>query len=178
MLQPLLILVSAWMLGSTMESLGTAELIAGIAGEHAPLWLFPTLIFIVGALISFGTGTSWGTIGMLMPLAIPAVGLHPAFALEANPDIYFTLAIAAVFSGAVFGDHCSPISDTTIVTSIACGVEPYEHVKTQLPFALIAAAITIVCGFLPAALGVSPLLCLAVTAVGLWLWGKRGMRDT
>ena len=85
--------------------------------------------------------------GLMFPLAVPA-----AASLGAD-DAFLHIIVAAVFSGAVFGDHCSPFSDTTIVTSISCGVEPHDHVRTQIPYALITAAVAVGVGFLPAGLG-------------------------
>ena len=147
MLAPLLILVSAWMLGSTLTALQAGDFIASSIKGSAPLWTIPCLIFIIGALISFTMGSSWGTMGILMPLVIPIIAKHPDMFDVSHVETIYAVAIAAVFSGAVFGDHCSPISDTTIVSSISCGVEPHDHVRTQMPFALIAAAAACV-GFL------------------------------
>ncbi len=148
MIAPVGILVAAWIMGSVMDALGTAELIAGALRGSNILWLMPTLTFLTGAAISFATGTSWGTIGLLFPLAVPA-----AAGLGAGPHL-LAVIVAAVFSGAVFGDHCSPFSDTTIVSSISCGVEPHDHVRTQLPYALLTALVAVLVGFLPAGLGV------------------------
>ncbi len=148
MFLPILILLAAWILGSVISQLNTAGWIAGLAMQGGSLDLAPALVFITGALVSFATGTSWGTMGLLFPLTVPA-----AAALGAA-DGQLHLVVAAVFSGAVFGDHCSPISDTTIVTSISCGVEPHDHVRTQLPYALLTAAAAVLLGFLPAGFGV------------------------
>ncbi|MCB1182469.1 hypothetical protein KDM41_03475 [bacterium] len=158
MVGPLGVLVAAWLLGGVMGELGTAELIARLLAGGAPLWLLPTLTFVTGAAISFATGTSWGTMGLLFPLAVPA-----AAGLGAD-DGLLTVIVAAVFSGAVFGDHCSPFSDTTIVSSISCGIDPHDHVRTQIPYALIAAAVAVIVGFVPAGLGVTPWLSLPVGA--------------
>ncbi len=149
--QPVLILVMAWMLSSTLNALEAADYLGELLGGRlGPAW-FPLAVFLTGSLVAFTTGTSWGTMGLLMPLAIPLafslVGDDPAAAMELMP-----MVIGAVFSGAVFGDHCSPISDTTIVSSIACGVDPIDHVRTQLPYALLAAAGAALVGFLPAGL--------------------------
>jgi Na+/H+ antiporter NhaC len=163
MVGPVGILVAAWMLGSVTKALGTAELISGLLTGANILWLMPTLTFITGAAISFATGTSWGTMGLLFPLAVPAT------ANLGGGDPLLTVVVAAVFSGAVFGDHCSPFSDTTIVTSISCGVEPHDHVRTQIPYALLAALVSIVVGFVPAGLGVSPLISLPVGVLLLLL---------
>lgn len=146
---PILILISAWVFSSTLKQLDTVSVLASLLEGNFPLWLFPMMVFIMGALLSFTTGTSWGTMGVLMPLALPV-------AIQLSPDLSslpVVGTIAAVFSGAVFGDHCSPLSDTTIVSSIACEVEPVDHVKTQLPYAMIAATVAILVGFLPTSLG-------------------------
>ncbi|MGB0743636.1 MAG: Na+/H+ antiporter NhaC family protein, partial [Opitutales bacterium] len=160
---PVGILLAAWLLGGVVSHLGAADLVAGLLAGNLPLSFLPLLVFITGALISFSTGTSWGTMAVLMPLAIPAIftlsgqtDLSPS----ADVEFYVASAIAAVFSGAVFGDHCSPFSDTTIVASIAAGVEPLDHVKTQLPFALIAASTAAVFGFMPLGFGLSPFISL------------------
>ncbi len=155
MVLPLFILLAAWMLGSVVSALGTADLLAHWAGRTGSLPLFPTLVFLTGAVVSFATGTSWGTMGLLFPLLVPA-----AAQLGAGPDM-LTQVVAAIFSGAVFGDHCSPFSDTTIITSLSCGVTPHDHVRTQLPYALIAAVVAVGAGFLPAGFGLSPWLSLA-----------------
>ena len=103
--------------------------------------------------ISFSTGSSWGTMGILMPLSIPvAITLTGSSSLQYQELILATV-VAAVFSGAVFGDHCSPISDTTIIASISCEVEPHDHVRTQMPYALITAVIATAVGFIPVGLG-------------------------
>jgi tetracycline resistance efflux pump len=149
MLMPLLILISAWMLSSTLAALKAGDSIAGLMDGSVPLWSIPSLVFLVGALISFTMGSSWGTMGILMPLAIPIIAKHPNLLNVSDVETIYAATVAAVFSGAVFGDHCSPISDTTIVSSIACGIEPHDHVRTQMPFALIA-AVTAFVGFLVA----------------------------
>ena len=163
MVGPVLILLAAWILGSVIGALGTAKLIASLSSQVGSSILVPSLVFLTGAAVSFSTGTSWGTMGLLFPLAIPA-----AVQLGWSED-RLPIIVAAVFSGAVFGDHCSPFSDTTIVTSISCGVEPHDHVRTQMPYALITAAAAIALGFLPAGLGMSSFVCLVVGALGLVL---------
>jgi Na+/H+ antiporter NhaC len=144
--QPVLILVMAWILSSTLNALGAADYLGRVLGGRMPPELLPLAVFLLGSLVAFTTGTSWGTMGLLMPLAIPI-----AFSLCGNElgaaMALIPLVIGAVFSGAVFGDHCSPISDTTIVSSFACGVEPIEHVRTQLPYAMVAAAGAMIIGF-------------------------------
>ncbi len=114
-------------LGASLKELGTGVFIAGIVGDYLPLVFVIPMLFLAGAVISFSTGTSWGTFAILIPIAVPLIqtlGLPPS------------LVIAAVLGGGVFGDHCSPISDTTCVSAIASGCDLLEHVKTQLPYAL------------------------------------------
>ncbi|MCU0963358.1 MAG: hypothetical protein MUF48_24980 [Pirellulaceae bacterium] len=161
MVGPVCILLAAWILGSVIGALGTAELFAGLAARTGSGALLPSLVFLTGAAVSFSTGTSWGTMGLLFPLAVPAA------AQLGVSDGQLPIVVAAVFSGAVFGDHCSPFSDTTIVTSISCGVEPHDHVRTQIPYALITAVAAVVLGFLPAGHGVPAAACLAAGALGL-----------
>lgn len=175
MVAPVFILIAAWMLGSTLSALGAGDLLSRLASENVPVFLLPLLIFVCGALISFSTGTSWGTMGILMPLAIPMVAGYSGLDPVTQQAIY-SAVIGAVFSGAVFGDHCSPISDTTIVSSIACGVEPADHVRTQMPYALLAAGVAALAGFLPAGLGVPGWLGLLLGALVLTsfvLWRTR-----
>lgn len=138
LLRPVVILLCAWMLSSVLRDLQTAAYLGQLLDGRVPLALLPAAVFLCSALVAFSTGTSWGTMGLVMPIAIPV-----AFALGADPSAAFAIlpvVVAAVFSGAVFGDHCSPISDTTIVSSIACSVHPIDHVLTQMPYALTAGA--------------------------------------
>ncbi|GAA5494751.1 hypothetical protein Rhal01_00915 [Rubritalea halochordaticola] len=162
MLSPLLILIMAWTFGSVMKELGTAQWLADTIGSTFSVQYFPAAIFITGALVSFTTGSSWGTMALLMPIAIPAY-------LTLTPESYPLLpaVIGAVFSGAVFGDHCSPFSDTTIVSSFACGVSPREHVLTQLPYALIAAGTALALGYTGIAIGFSSYTALLAGAAFL-----------
>lgn len=152
--RPVCILIAAWMLGAAISELGTASWLGESLQGRFPLSLLPAGIFLLGALISFSTGSSWGTMSVLMPLAIPVI-FSLCEGIDVERDTMIVAAIGAVFSGAVFGDHCSPFSDTTIVASIATEIEPLNHVRTQLPFALIAATVALVVGFLPLGYGVS-----------------------
>lgn len=146
MFKPVLILVMAWMLSSTLNELKAADFLGELMSGAVSPPMFPTIVFITGSLIAFTTGTSWGTMGILMPLAIPLVFTitegDQALAMNLIPVV-----IGATFSGAVFGDHCSPMSDTTIVSSIACDTDPIDHVRTQMPYAVIAAIAAAVVGF-------------------------------
>ena len=135
----LIILICAWTLGSMFNSLGTADLLAQMLGDEISSFSVPLVIFLIGAVMSFMTGTSWGTFGLLMPMALPLVLRLGADLPEAELMDLISMTIGAVFGGAVFGDHCSPFSDTTIVSALASGCSPTSHVATQLPYALITA---------------------------------------
>ncbi len=122
-------------LGASLKILGTGLFVAGLVGDYLPLFLVVPMLFIAGGIMSFTTGTSWGTFAILIPIGIPLVqtlGLPPS------------LVVAAILSGGVFGDHCSPISDTTAVSSIAAGCDLLTHVRTQLPYALFAGGLSVV----------------------------------
>jgi len=129
------ILLFSLALGASLKQLGTGIFVAGLVGDYLPLVLVVPVLFLSGAIISFTTGTSWGTFAILIPLSIPLIqtlGLPPS------------LAVSAILGGGVFGDHCSPISDTTAVSAIASGCDLLEHVKTQIPYALVAGSATLV----------------------------------
>jgi len=131
-----MILLFALALGDVANLLGTGVYVAGLAEETLPKALLLPLLFLVSSVIAFSIGSSWGTFAIMIPLAMQisiSLGLDPAFFL------------AAVLSGSVFGDHASPISDTTVVASMASATDHIDHVRTQLPYALIAAAIATVC---------------------------------
>jgi len=165
---PVGILIAAWMLGSAISQLGTADWLSALLQGRVSVALLPAGIFLIGSVISFSTGTSWGTMGVLMPLAIPVIFSLTGESSDVVRDQLVVAAIGAVFSGAVFGDHCSPFSDTTIVASIAAGVEPLDHVRTQLPFALIAAGAALLIGFLPLGLGLPAWAGLLAGVALLW----------
>lgn len=129
------ILLFSLALGGSLRVLGTGDFISGIVAESLPLFIIPALLFLAGALISFTTGTSWGTFAILIPIGMPMV---------LNLDLPPSLVMAAILGGGVFGDHCSPISDTTAVSSLASGCDLLEHVKTQLPYALFSGGLTLV----------------------------------
>lgn len=153
------ILILAWSLCSCIgkNGLGAAKFLVSALSDATPAFLLPTMIFVLAAIVSFATGTSYGTMAIITPLAIP-------FANELLPgDHAFLIAsTSAVLTGAIFGDHCSPISDTTILssTSARCGL--LEHVSTQLTYALPIAGVSILCGFLPVGFGVAWQLALPV----------------
>jgi len=172
------ILILAWSISAVMKELGTAIYIVSILAETTPQVILPSAIFILGSIISFSTGTSYGTMGILMPLAIPlasAVGIHTG--LEGDDlHSYIVLNIGAVLTGAIFGDHCSPISDTSILSSMGASCDHMDHVSTQLYYAIFVGIIAIVFGYIPASFGVSAyiLLPLGMLAIALFVrfYGK------
>jgi tetracycline resistance efflux pump len=166
MLYPVAILILAWALGSTLKQLGTAGFVVGMVSGRVPLELYPALVFVVACAVAFGTGTSWGTMGVLMPVAVPAaIVLAGAENVFASPLV--AGSVAAVMSGSVFGDHCSPVSDTTIVSATAAGCDPWAHVATQIPYALIAGVVSLAVGFVPLGMGVPSWVCLGAVLVVL-----------
>lgn len=130
-----LLMVLAFAIGSLCKELGTGQYVADVSRSWLSPGLVPAIVFVVGSFIAFSTGTSWGTFAIMISIAVPM-----AQALDTN----VTLAIAAALGGGVFGDHCSPISDTTIISSMASASDHIDHVKTQLPYALFAGGISIV----------------------------------
>ncbi len=162
------ILLLAWCLGSLFKVLGTAGVLASLLGSWLPLEALASGVFVLGCFISFVSGTSWGTMGLLLPLVLPLCGAIVT-AQGAPPetlDVIVPAVIGAVFGGAVFGDHCSPYSDTTIVSALASGVSTHEHTITQLPYALVAAGATVAFGYVPVALGL-PAWAALVTGLAL-----------
>ena len=159
------ILILAWSLSSVIKEVGTAKFMINYLSGAIPAFLLPSIIFVLGSIISFSTGTAYGTMGILMPLAIP-------LAHSINHEMgYVVVSTSAVLTGAIFGDHCSPISDTTILSSMGAGCDHIEHVKTQMPYAIYVALCTILFGYLPAGFGlpVFVVLPLAIFAVGFGL---------
>jgi tetracycline resistance efflux pump len=153
MLPALMILTLAWSIGEVADMLEMGEFVAGAAGEVVAGWLVPAVLFLVAAFIAFSTGTSWGTFAIMVPVAVP---------LALATDASMLAVIGAVFGGGVFGDHCSPISDTTILSSTGASCNHIDHVNTQLPYALTAAGVATV-GFLVAGITHSALITLPVT---------------
>ena len=132
MVSAIVILSLAWTIGgiTSDEYLNTGSYIASlISNSTMPMWLLPAIIFVVGAFLSFSTGTAWGTFGILIPIMVPIL-------MHTNHMHYLEVVLAAIFSGSVFGDHCSPISDTTILSSAGAGCDHIAHVSSQLPYAI------------------------------------------
>ena len=129
------ILVLSFAFGDGIKALGTGLYISQLISPDVPLFLIAPLIFIAAGAMAFSTGTSWGTFAVLIPIAMP---------IAAQTGLPVPFLVAAVLGGGIFGDHASPISDTTIVASLASGCDHFEHVKTQLPYALTGGVLTIV----------------------------------
>ncbi|MFQ5797444.1 MAG: Na+/H+ antiporter NhaC family protein [Bacteroidota bacterium] len=158
MLFAMLILVLAWSIGAVTDESHTADYLGQILrGAIAPQWL-PVLTFVIAALTSFATGTSWGTMAIMMPLVIPlGHNLSIDAGLQAAEyEIILHGVISSVLAGAVFGDHCSPISDTTILSSMSSACDHIDHVRTQLPYAVLVAIIGMLVGDIATAFGLSP----------------------
>jgi len=178
MLYALIILVLAWSLGEITTVLGTADFLVTVLGDSLPSFSLPVIVFVLAAATAFATGTSWGAMGILLPLAIPLTWAVMQSHGHTGPEHMHLLysSIAAVLAGSVWGDHCSPISDTTILSSLASGCDHIEHVRTQLPYAMVVGATSLLAGSLLTALGspwwVGLLLGIGILALVVKLFGK------
>ena len=162
MLNTVIILLFAWSLSSVIKELGTSRYLVELLSDATPRFALAIVIFVLSSFISFSTGTSFGTMGIVTPLAVPlahAVGQKYGLSGE-EFHVFMCVNISAVLTGAIFGDHCSPISDTTILSSMGAGCDHIEHVSTQMTYALVVCGISIVCGYLPAGFGLSVWGCL------------------
>jgi Na+/H+ antiporter NhaC len=131
-------LLLALALGDVARTLGTGIYVANLVGENIPAMFLAPLVFLVSAFIAFSVGSSWGTFAIMIPIAVP---------MATTLGLPVPLLLGAAVSGAIFGDHASPISDTTVVASMAAATDHIDHVRTQLPYALLAAGIA-AAGFL------------------------------
>ena len=162
MLNTVIILLFAWSLSSVIKELGTSRYLVELLSDATPRFALAIVIFVLSSFISFSTGTSFGTMGIVTPLAVPlahAVGQKYGLSGE-EFHVFMCVNVSAVLTGAIFGDHCSPISDTTILSSMGAGCDHIEHVSTQMTYALVVCGISIVCGYLPAGFGLSVWACL------------------
>lgn len=165
MILAIAILILAWSIGNVCQDLQTGAYV----GELTRGWLGPALlpgvIFLAGAGISFATGTSYGTMSILMPIAVPL-----AANIQGADRPLLLASIGSVLAGAIFGDHCSPISDTTVLSSVASASDHIDHVRTQAPYAVVVAAASLILGCAPVGLGLSPWIGLALGCGGLFLF--------
>lgn len=182
----LLILYLAWMVGAVCADLGTAKYLAATLSTKTPYVLLPVALFLLSGLIAFSTGSSWSTMTILLPLV---VGVSYDIGYAGSPDLsdsaarsfglfVMMVSIGAVLEGAIFGDHCSPISDTTVMSSIACASDHVDHVRTQAPYAILTMLVALFVGYFPVVfLGLSPWLSLLIGAAVLYgvlrIRGKR-----
>ena len=168
----MLILILAWSIGSICDDLNTADYVVHVSKGVLKPHLIPLVAFLISAFIGFSTGTSWGTMAILIPIVIPLAYKIPAQMgfLEDTSGHILLGAIAGVLAGSTFGDHCSPISDTTILSSMASACDHIDHVRTQIPYALTTGVIACLFGYIPAGFGFSPWLCLGTGIVILILF--------
>ena len=164
MMQVIIVLVLAWTLSSLGHDLGTARYIAELAQQGFPPWLLPLVAFLLSAIISFATGSSWGTFAIMLPLVIPT-----AFAIDAP----LLVSIGAVLSGGLFGDHCSPISETTILSATGANCSQFDHFRTQLPYAMMNGAIAVTAFLLAGVFANSMIVIGAVVIQLLVLMGLK-----
>lgn len=144
-LPALVVLVLAWSISDVCYELGTAKYLAN-AVDVVPPFLFPAAVFLVSAIASFATGSSWGTMGIVFPLVIP-------IAYSIGGEQILLESIGSVLAGSVFGDHCSPISDTTILSSMATECDLADHVRTQLPYAVVVGMVSVIIGEIGVGMG-------------------------
>jgi len=169
MMPAMLVLWLAWALSAMTQTdqLDTSGYLSGLLSDRLDVRLLPTAVFVLSGLVAFSTGTSWGTMAILTPIAV-ALSLNMDPAGGAGGAI-FLATFGSVLAGAIFGDHCSPISDTTVLSSRACRCDHITHVRTQMPYAITVAVVCILTGTLPVAFGLSPWLSLILGAVCLWV---------
>ncbi|QLG48406.1 Na+/H+ antiporter NhaC family protein [Natrinema halophilum] len=161
MLTAVTILVLAWTISSVAETLGTGAFVADLARGYLSAELLPVLVLFVSAFVAFTMGSSWATMGLVTPIAVEV-----AYEFGAGFDLV-PVAVGAVFSGAIFGDHTSPISDTTVLSATFSGADLIDHVRTQLPYALTVFLVVVACYLLYGYLGVPPIVFLPLGAVSL-----------
>ena len=160
----MIVLILAWSMSAVTTDLNAKGYLISILGDTLAAPFVPAVVFVLAAITAFSTGTSWGTMGILLPLVLPLTWAVMTVAGIADPSGMHILysAVACVLAGAVWGDHCSPISDTTVLSSIASGCDHIEHVRTQLPYAMLVGTVAIGIGTIPGGFGFPPLISLVV----------------
>jgi len=176
------VLVLAWTLGKVSEDLGTAEYLVSVSSGFLTPQVLPAIIFLTAAAISFSTGTSWATMSILVPIVMPmAVQLMRGAPNEIVNSPIFVSTFAAILSGSVLGDHCSPISDTTILSSTASGSDHIDHVRTQLPYAVTVGIVALIFGYLFIGFGgnllISLIIGISLLFIIIMVFGKSVRRD-
>jgi len=179
MIDAVIILILAWALAGITDEMHTADYLAGVASGTVSFWLIPAITFVISGLVAFSTGSSWGTMAIIYPLMLP---LTWAISIDSGQDaetalLLFYNTTSCVLAGSVLGDHCSPISDTTILSSLATKCDHVQHVRTQLPYALAVGVVALSLTILSALINVHGLTFLLLGAVILWfvvkLFGKK-----
>jgi Na+/H+ antiporter NhaC len=167
----MIVLVLAWSMADVTTALNAKGYLITILGESMPAAWVPAAVFVLAGITAFATGTSWGTMGILVPLVIPlAWAVMSVNGMTEAGDMHILYSsVSCVLAGAVWGDHCSPISDTTVLSSIASGCNHIEHVRTQLPYAMLVGLVAIVIGTVPGGYGVPPWVSLLVGGVVLYV---------
>jgi Na+/H+ antiporter NhaC len=155
MLYAVVILLLAWGLNAVTEGLHTGDYLGELLGESLSPGVLPMCVFLISAAVAFATGTSWGTMAIILPIAFPLTWTVLSNSGVADPTSHAVLlsVVSCVLAGAVWGDHCSPISDTTILSSMVSGCDHVDHVRTQLPYALLVGGVALVAGTIPTAYG-------------------------
>jgi Na+/H+ antiporter NhaC len=178
MLFAMIILVLAWSLSSITDVLQTADFLVSVLGDSVSPAFIPAIVFLLSAATAFATGSSWGTMGILLPLVLPlawaVMVVNDMVAMHDYHILYST--ISCVLAGAVWGDHCSPISDTTILSSMASGCDHIEHVRTQLPYAMLVGGVALLLGTVPAGFGLPWWVSMLAGAVILFAILRTGGR--
>ena len=176
LLTTIVVLVLAWALAGVVEKLGTVYFVVDVLSGGFPVVLVPALLFLTCCVVSFAAG-SYGCMFMVMPMAIPIVAAVSGIAENPAGDPFLLSCVAAVLSGGIFGDHCSPMTDCTILAALGAECETMDHVKTQMPYALTVALSSVVCGTLLTSLGVpvwaALLAGVAVMAAVVRIFGKK-----
>jgi len=167
----MIVLVLAWSMSDVTTALNAKGYLITILGDSMPAAWVPAAVFVLAGVTAFATGTSWGTMGILVPLVVPlAWAVMSVNGMTEVGDMHILYSsVSCVLAGAVWGDHCSPISDTTVLSSIASGCNHIEHVRTQLPYALLVGLVAIVIGTVPGGYGVPPWVSLLVGGVILYV---------
>ncbi len=166
----MIILTLAWALSAIAEDLHTASYLVSVLGDTIPPAWLPAILFILSAAVSFAVGTSWGTMGILLPLAVPliwALMQNAGLGMEDSGYILYA-TIGTILAGSVWGDHCSPISDTTIISSVASGSNHIDHVRTQIPYALTVGGVALVVGLIPTGYGIPWYLTLPIGIAAIY----------
>lgn len=170
MMSAIIILTLAWALAGVTEDLKTADFLTSLLSDSIAPWALPALTFVAAAFVAFSTGSSWGTMAILYPLILPASWSICAVSGYSEPETLaiFYNVVSCVLAGSVLGDHCSPISDTTILSSLASQCHHIDHVSTQMPYALTVGTVALLIGTVPAGLGVPFWVSLPVGIALLW----------